>query len=171
MQHSVNFYFSLFNQGPNSPKFHGNPPHYMFTLHSMSFYSVLPCVTAHFIHQSYHQGSCKFNASALQSLIFVIYINHTFVPDFSFRTSKSESYVGSWTPLRRRWQPSRLSWLPMWVYLLQITASKQTATLHDNLMPLSVYSKGCLLKLWKEYKCSRHPLIPFVCVWRCCACL
>lgn len=90
-------------------------------------------------------------------------INQTFTFAFSFPTSKSESCVGSWTPLRRRWQLWHLSWLPTWVYLLQKVPSKQPEHLHDNLLSESFYGRCCLSK--KENKSLRHPLNPLLCVW------
>lgn len=86
-------------------------------------------------------------------------INPTFTFSFSFPTSKSESCVGSWTPLRRRWRLWHLSWLPTWVYLLQKVPSKQPEHLHDNLLSESFYGKSCLSK--EEYK----SLNPLLCVW------
>lgn len=90
-------------------------------------------------------------------------INRMFTFRFSFPTSKSESCVGSWTPLRRRWRLWHLSWLPTWVYLLQKVPSKQPEHLHDNLLSESFYGKRCLLK--EEYKSLKHPLNPLLCVW------
>lgn len=69
MRHSVNSYSSLFNQGPNSPKFHGNPPHFVFTLHPSVFLHRYYNVTAQRLHQSYSHGSCKFNASLHNNLL------------------------------------------------------------------------------------------------------
>lgn len=69
MRHSVNSYSSLFNQGPNSPKFHGNPPHFVFTLHPSVFLHRYYHVTAQRLHQSYSHGSCKFNASLHNNLL------------------------------------------------------------------------------------------------------
>lgn len=73
MRHSVNSYSSLFNQGPNSPKFHGNPPHFVFTLHPSVFLHRYYHVTAQRLHQSYSHGSCKFNASLYNNLIFLMF--------------------------------------------------------------------------------------------------
>lgn len=73
MRHSVNSYSSLFNQGPNSPKFHGNPPHFVFTLHPSVFLHSYYHVTAQRLHQSYWHGSCKFNPSLHYNLIFLMF--------------------------------------------------------------------------------------------------
>lgn len=48
MQHSVNFYSSLFNQGPNSPKFHGNPPHFCVHISPQCLFTQYYHVTAQF---------------------------------------------------------------------------------------------------------------------------
>ena len=85
-------------------------------------------------------------------------VNSWFTSVLSSLTSKSESCVGSWTPLRRRWRPWRLSCLPMWVCLLQNTPSKQSAHLHYNLLSESFYgsvayrSSGRNINLWDAHQ-------------------
>lgn len=73
MGHSVNSYSSLFNQGPNSPKFHGNPSHFVFTLHPSVFLHSYYHVTAQRLHPSYWHGSCKFNPSLHYNLVFLMF--------------------------------------------------------------------------------------------------
>lgn len=92
--------------------------------------------------------------------------DHTFTSVLFSSPSKSESCVGSWTPLRRRLRPWRLSWLPMWVCWLQKALSKQSAHLSDN--PPTESFRVCVCVCWGGYKSLRHPLIPFLCVWSWC---
>lgn len=84
MRHSVNSYSSLFNQGPNSPKFHGNPPHFVFTLHPSVFLHRYYHVTAQRLHQSYSHGSCKFNASLHNNLIFLMFFFFLWSGNYTF---------------------------------------------------------------------------------------
>lgn len=104
MQHSVNFDSFLFNQGPNSPKFHGNPP--TLSVHT-SLQSLCKQITS--ISTVFLQQPCGIFSSSLKG-------RHLLV--LSSQNSKSGSCGGSWTPLRRRWRLWPLSWLPMWVCCL-----------------------------------------------------
>lgn len=71
MQHSVNIYSSLFNQGPNSPKFHGNPPHLVSTL-------VLLCTVLPLLHISYIKVISTGVVQGLSVFMFTRSINYVF---------------------------------------------------------------------------------------------
>lgn len=66
------FYSSLFNQGPNSPKFHGNPPHFVFTLHP----------TAQLLHQVIDTGVASSTPSCIMiTLFFFVFLPFIYVTD------------------------------------------------------------------------------------------
>lgn len=131
MQHSVNFHSSLFNQGPNSPKHHGNPPHCVSTPHpSVSLLQAQRlCITIALIF---------FVNSRVASALFL--------PLQQIRK------------LRRELDASQEKVATLTSQLaanVSLFASKQLARFHGNLPSESIEGE-----LWKERESFRRSIIP-----------
>lgn len=164
MQHSVNFFTLLFSIKGQTVQNSTVIPHTLCShLTPVSFFTQHYHVTAQFLHQSYQHGSCKFNASLHYNqcdfLCFsrVLTIRLYFLPP---RTANQKAASGAGRLSGEGGDPDVSAVCQCeFVYFKR---HRQNSRLICMITCCQRAFMGSLSKLWKEYKSSRRPLIPFL---------
>lgn len=164
MQHSVNFDSFLFNQGPNGPKFHGNPQHFMFALHSSVFLHSLPynCTVSFFFFNS-KLSAWEFNISVFLfsgALTKHLHVLCSFLP----QPANQKAASGAGRLPGEGGDPDVSAVCQREFVHFKKTPSQQPTHLHNNLLSESFYAYRS-----SGRKSLRRPLIPFLCAGSHCA--